>query len=86
MIFINGDRGNLGVLCDIPNCTHRHFGVNCSKDWFSFVGFTPAKTRKQARRRGWKTTIDGKGLDICPKHVRAKQGQVEDAVCPRVWA
>lgn len=27
---------------------------------------TPARVRRQARKRGWRTVVDGVGSDLCP--------------------
>ncbi len=83
MISKNGKR-NLVVGCDADGCTARFFaklpselkvilrgGVVDADVYPDFV-MSEARARRQACHRKWATAVDGKGNDLCPKHMDVK--------------
>jgi hypothetical protein len=79
LISANGEKGNLSVSCDAAGCSRVFHGrlptevkalrrgvggVDADVDPDFVMG--DALVRRQARRRGWVTVVDGKGRDLCP--------------------
>lgn len=71
MIHDHGRHGNFRVQCDAYDCKKSYVGRRAHNDWVNFVWYTPAKVRRQARRRGWGARRDFLGAvsaDYCPEH------------------
>lgn len=80
MSVISLSRSNLAIVCDSPGCQHQLNGIvpsevrslrrGCNGDGMSdpFWQATPVSVRRQARRKGWSTVVDGRGEDACPSH------------------
>jgi hypothetical protein len=81
MISPNGSKGNLKVMCDASGCGRAFLGImptevralragnivvaDVDPDW----KMSESRVRRQARERGWRTVVDGKGQDLCPMEI-----------------
>ena len=84
MTSANGTHGNLKVTCDVAGCGRVFHGrlptevkafragvggLDVDADPDFVMG--EARVRRQARGRGWRTVVDGKGRDLCPRETEA---------------